>query len=509
MGMVRSFRPNMVAVIVWTASTHEIPEANLRRQLESIPVRITVFVSVTIIGTFLYIETFTVSNAANQSALVVGEDTLDSLPAMESTFPDFTDTPSLDSAAMLSQLLEQFVSTTPVDNVALYDRDGRLAAAMDGEHSLWPEELPLDPTAAGTWRVYRHQGGWQILYAPLGMGEEILGWKATLFSPAREVESEQDSSGQFYGGLLASLALILLMGIYLRSFIRRNITALVAMTRDFAYSQRDEQFEQRLSGELREVGYSIRQMKQQIAQLEQQRLSTLARISHDLRNPLTTLQILASSAENPGYRSGSEVSSDWQMVQFSSEQLSRLLDDLRYAMGDRQEARQPTKTSISTDLNGEIERILKYYEVRTRGRSIDIRLRSSPTEAVFIQMDPAKLNQVFSNLLDNAIVHGHAARILIGIERNLSNQVAVTVEDDGIGIPLEFQSRVIEPGFTTQDQDDGNHHGLGLAIVHDIVLAHGGKLMVHSPESGGTTIQIIFPLPDTQTLHGESFQTEI
>jgi signal transduction histidine kinase len=105
---------------------------------------------------------------------------------------------------------------------------------------------------------------------------------------------------------------------------------------------------------------------------------------------------------------------------------------------------------------------------------------------------PGQLNQVFMNLLVNAIqaIEGEGTiRVRIGVE---GGALRVDVEDSGSGIAAEHLPRIFDPGFTTKGVGVGT--GLGLAICHRIVEAHGGTIAVTSRPGAGSTFSLRLPL---------------
>jgi len=109
---------------------------------------------------------------------------------------------------------------------------------------------------------------------------------------------------------------------------------------------------------------------------------------------------------------------------------------------------------------------------------------------------PAQLNQVFLNLLVNALQAIESSnrgdgRILISTQANDSEAI-VEVADNGCGIPAEILPQIFDPFFTTKEVGDGT--GLGLSISHGIVQDHGGRLEVESALNVGTRFRVIFPI---------------
>jgi signal transduction histidine kinase len=111
--------------------------------------------------------------------------------------------------------------------------------------------------------------------------------------------------------------------------------------------------------------------------------------------------------------------------------------------------------------------------------------------------DDVLLRQVFGNLVRNAVEacseSGMPARVTITGEVDAPARVCrVAVTDNGPGIPAPARDRIFQPFFTTRARGTG----LGLAIVQKIVVMHNGRVTVHQPADGGTTVQLVFPLAD-------------
>lgn len=120
-----------------------------------------------------------------------------------------------------------------------------------------------------------------------------------------------------------------------------------------------------------------------------------------------------------------------------------------------------------------------------------------------IECFPGKLNQVFMNILNNAI---HAIRsrkpedgpgIITLKAKNAEDMVEIRIKDNGTGMPEEIRSRIFEPFFTTKNVGEGT--GLGLSIAYNIIEKHKGKIFVESAMNAGT--EFIIRLPLTVNLH--------
>jgi two-component system, NtrC family, sensor kinase len=143
----------------------------------------------------------------------------------------------------------------------------------------------------------------------------------------------------------------------------------------------------------------------------------------------------------------------------------------------------------SADLREGLDSTLALVAHLYRGRIEIVRCYS---EAPLVACHPGQLNQVFMNLLVNAIqaIEGQGTiRIRLGVD---GRDVLLDVEDTGSGIAPEHLTRIFDPGFTTKGVGVGT--GLGLAICHQIVAAHGGTIGVTSRPGAGSVFSVRLPL---------------
>ena len=104
----------------------------------------------------------------------------------------------------------------------------------------------------------------------------------------------------------------------------------------------------------------------------------------------------------------------------------------------------------------------------------------------------AEIDQVFVNLISNALQAMNGRGDLRLSTRTDEEGVQVTIQDTGCGIPKAIQAKIFDPFFTTKEPGKGT--GLGLSIVHRIVTKYGGTIMVESEDGKGTAFCIRFPL---------------
>lgn len=115
-----------------------------------------------------------------------------------------------------------------------------------------------------------------------------------------------------------------------------------------------------------------------------------------------------------------------------------------------------------------------------------------------IECFPGKLNQVFMNIMSNALYamdkkhSGHTEYLTVSTSLYDPAHVLIRIADTGTGMPESVREKIFDPFFTTKEIGEGT--GLGLSIVFSIIEKHKGKIVVHSTLGEGTEFQIILPI---------------
>ncbi|WP_407307674.1 ATP-binding protein [Desulfosporosinus sp. SB140] len=221
---------------------------------------------------------------------------------------------------------------------------------------------------------------------------------------------------------------------------------------------------------------------------EKSRREFLASVTHELRTPLHLIQGYLEAIQDdvvPQDQRGEYI----ELVLDEAKRLARLVTDLQDINWlERGQSLQPVKLDL--------ESFLSEVSQRFQGRAHDLGLTLEVAKGYGeIIADPDRLLQVFINLLDNAMRHtprGKSVRVLLETEEN---QVRFAIRDEGEGIPREALPYIFDRFFRVnkaRSRKDGGM-GLGLAIVRQIVEAHGGCIKVESDMGKGTTFWIVLP----------------
>jgi PAS domain S-box-containing protein len=203
--------------------------------------------------------------------------------------------------------------------------------------------------------------------------------------------------------------------------------------------------------------------------------ATIAKMSHEIRNTLAALTSGLSQMER--FRLDEEKRRHvTRLMKSQMEVLSRLSEDLLAASHDRNE-KALVKTS-RVGLQALIREILDgILPPRIANRQMEVLAPAVPIE---VDGDRARLLRVFGNLLDNAIKYTHDdGRIWIKITVEV-HEAVVHIEDDGRGVPPDMLSKIFNLFTRVDANSPAAGFGVGLAIVHEVVLLHGGCVQARS-----------------------------
>jgi signal transduction histidine kinase len=230
----------------------------------------------------------------------------------------------------------------------------------------------------------------------------------------------------------------------------------------------------------------------QEAVLAREEFLTIA--SHELRTPLTALQlavqrIVRSAETKPTEQIGT---STLQRLENATKRLASLVEDMLEVTSGRGtrinlDVEQADLSSVA-GVAGEV--ITGMQDVISRSGS-DVRVVASGSAAGY--WDTRRLERVITNLLSNALKFGAAKPIVVAIDGADEGCVQLRIRDEGVGIPLQEQSRVFERFQRAASAGQYGGFGLGLWFVRQVVEAYGGTIGVTSELGAGSTFSVSLP----------------
>lgn len=252
--------------------------------------------------------------------------------------------------------------------------------------------------------------------------------------------------------------------------------------------------------------HQLEETSQKLLQAQAHKDAFLAAVGHELRTPMNAILGL-----NGALRKQLSDQSDNQeivdLIRHSTEQLLRvvnhLLDFSRLQAGRLRLVPEPLA------LDELLEATVQHMAAPARAKGLTLRLMAKDARGVWIQADALRLQQIFLNLLDNAVRFSNQGVITLSVQRHEAHW-RFEVRDQGVGIAPERQAHIFRR-FEHADTDTHQRYGgtgLGLAICEQLVRLHGGRIGVESQLGEGACFWIELPLTQIPAIQQASPQEE-
>jgi signal transduction histidine kinase len=278
-----------------------------------------------------------------------------------------------------------------------------------------------------------------------------------------------------FGAVVLALLIAATVGIAIRQ-IARSIRGMAQAAAEIAPDNpKGELNSNRVPIELQPLTRALDSALDRIAESMGQQRRFISNAAHELRTPLAILRVKIEVIEDLKLRSN--LVADLQR-----------LTSLVAAMLDlaRMNANASGLAMTTVDLAAVAQGVLRDLGPIIIDRGLDASFEA-PSFPVQIIGNEAVLQSAVANLITNAVSHSQTATRL---DVRVLAEGILEVADDGVGIPAASRDDVIEPFARLSATADGT--GLGLAIVRDIMLAHGGTLMIGDTQGGGLTVRLVF-----------------
>lgn len=254
---------------------------------------------------------------------------------------------------------------------------------------------------------------------------------------------------------------------------------------------RNQELHRQLEERVQEATHKVVQLQQQVNQLQQ--LTALgyltATLAHDLGTPLHSIAGLAKlllEHDTLPPDAGRKL----ELIVQQTQRLNMVIQNVRHA------TRLPEPHFEAATVPDLLNETLPLVEPLMQKSGIQLIVNVDENIPI-LYVDRYRVQTALFNLIQNALEAMSTGGTITVTASALSenNTVAITVQDNGPGIPPELLARVCEPFFSTH-MDEGLR-GLGLAIVQDIVKIHGGKIEIQSSPDAGTQVILYFPIIET------------
>ena len=266
---------------------------------------------------------------------------------------------------------------------------------------------------------------------------------------------------------------IVVVAVLLLRWATRPLRELALAAERFSLDQIPQPLNETGPAEVRRAARAFNTMRERIQRLVSERMQALAAVSHDLRTPITRLRLRSELMEDEATR---------DLVDADLAEMESMIDStLEFLRGGvSSEAIRPI------DIVSVIETIVDDHA--DQGHSVSL-IGISQGRVLGRLLS---IKRAFWNVIGNAVKYGGQARVAIA---EIPSGLAITVEDDGPGIPDGDRERVFQP-FVRLEESRGREtggSGLGLTIARAVVRAHGGEITLANRPEGGLRVTIILP----------------
>jgi signal transduction histidine kinase len=301
--------------------------------------------------------------------------------------------------------------------------------------------------------------------------------------------------------VLLQIGLITLCGVvvarwasgYLSRRITRQITELEQATDEFAAGRLDRRVKVMSSDELGRLAERFNLLAGRLDELDKQRRSFVANVSHDLRTPIAIIRGHIDAQLHGSGADGLDPRESFEAIERETQTLAKLIDDLftlsRVEEGALPVARLPVHLQ---PLAAQTVEGLRPYALKTGRVSVNANVSDDVPPVLG---DPTRIAQILSNLLHNAVRHTPAGGVVMLGARPIRGgaEVEISVQDTGVGIAPDDLPRIFDRFYQGESVRETGGTGLGLSIVKQLVEIQGGTVSAASTLGEGTRISFRLP----------------
>jgi signal transduction histidine kinase len=413
----------------------------------------------------------------------------------------------LDSArAELRRRLRTFERRAGASTPRQERRAGDIAASIRGYLTDWSEPLVriAQENPAVAQQTEASLGGLRLTDDIRSRIDRFLAAESELAATRAESANNQYDRAIALAatGLVASVLLIVLFGLYLARFMARPVREVATAAGRVAEGDLSARLEEDGPGEVGDLEVAFNRMAEQLdrstdelqeqnaklRQSERLKSELVSIVSHELRTPLASVlgftSLLLTRETSPEDRRRY-----LEIIDSQGRRLSSLLND--FLDVERLEEGQLELARERFDLSTVVDEQARLFAGQSSKHKVEVVL---PPRPLTVRGDPNRLAQVVANLLSNAIKYSPEGGTVEIAGEQRDNVVRISVRDEGLGIPDELQQRVFAKFFRGTAGASGiTGSGLGLAIARSVVEAHGGRMSFESVSGKGSVFWLELP----------------
>ena len=308
---------------------------------------------------------------------------------------------------------------------------------------------------------------------------------------------QKDTSGQ--KSAIANSAILILGCVFLTGsivflviadIIVKPLTRLTNAIKELSNGNYNVRVDNVGQDEISKLNQGFNQMARQLAKQDETRQKFISDISHEFQTPLTSIQGFANILKEEDLPKEQRVKYA-NIILYNSKRLSSLAKNmLQLTLLDREEIElELTNYSLVEQMN----RVISTQENQAMEKNIEI-VFEMPKKEIFIEGDEQRLEQVWTNIISNAIKYTNEGGLITITMKKNSKDIEISIEDTGIGMSKEAVSHIFERFYREDKARNVEGNGLGLAIVKSIVDLHHGKIDILSQVDVGTNFIVRLPI---------------
>ena len=308
---------------------------------------------------------------------------------------------------------------------------------------------------------------------------------------------QKDTSGQ--KSAIANSAILILGCVFLTGsivflviadIIVKPLTRLTNAIKELSNGNYNVRVDNVGQDEISKLNQGFNQMARQLAKQDETRQKFISDISHEFQTPLTSIQGFANILKEEDLPKEQRVKYA-NIILYNSKRLSSLAKNmLQLTLLDREEIElELTNYSLVEQMN----RVISTQENQAMEKNIE-NVLEKPKKEIFIEGDEQRLEQVWTNIISNAIKYTNEGGLITITMKKNSKDIEISIEDTGIGMSKEVVSHIFERFYREDKARNVEGNGLGLAIVKSIVDLHHGKIDILSQVDVGTNFIVRLPI---------------
>lgn len=333
---------------------------------------------------------------------------------------------------------------------------------------------------------------------PIFDGNELLGYVFVL-DPAEDLYQSLNAVKHLVV-LAGTGAVFLALGFtfLLSRKLSHPLLEMEKATRKMAKGNLDTRVANDAKDEIGSLATAINDLALELQRYQRNRRQFFADVSHELQTPMTYLKSYAKAIETELYQSKEEQQQYARIIHQEADRLSRLVRDL-FDLAKMEEGKI-SLTYEDIDLVEVAENALSKIKMQAHQKGIQV-VFDRPDTVPYVRGDGMKMEQILTNLIDNAMKYTVSGQIRVAVEAE-ADSVKMAVEDTGIGVPEEDLPHLFDRFYRVEKSRSREFGGtgLGLAIVKQLTELQGGTISVTSNAGEGTCFKLRFPLTEEEML---------